>query len=1016
MKKLRYGLIPLILIICMAFSLFAVSCTSGKLATPQNVTINLDNYLLEWERVENARGYEIEAESTDTGEKEYFNVGSTKVSCSLQSLAEGDYVVRVKATAGSSADHSDSDWSVGVSVNKDYYSGCSFSLINNGTEYEVSGWTRPGDGTTSIVIPAVYRDKPVVGIGDSAFKNKSTLTAVEIEETEDGGNLRYIGKNAFYGCSKLKSIIIPESVTELGEGCFHSCRVLESIKIPSGVTEIPNSAFLYCRELSDIDLGCVETIGTSAFYGCGKQTTDDGRALTKIDIPDTVETVGNKAFADCSLLETVTIGCGVETISDYAFQLDSDLKNVEFRENDDGGTALREIGEYAFASCTSLESVKLPRGVETISDFAFNRDSELEYINIPDSVEKIGRSAFLNTKIYNEQADAMFVYVGQTPPNGSDDENLWIVSVNEGNATDDAKKDLNTSYFDERTVGIADYAFSEVKNFQEIMIPDGVKYIGADAFYKSSFWSVVLEGSSQRAPAGREPVYIGDEAFKSMSSLNNLLFYDRGSTRYPAVKSIGDEAFNGCSGISDVVISESLEHVGKDAFYGTGVEADEYGVKYIGGGSYSFASLWVVGYDEDSILSQVELNANTDGVADYAFDGASTLQIVRNLDCASYVGEGAFYKCKLLQTAFLSDTITDIPDYTFYGCSTLNRIGDGETYYSNLRTIGRSAFYDCDALTSANFGASSLDYIGKYAFYGCSNLRTVTLDEGLREIDDYAFYKAGISKIDFPSTLERIGSKAFYKCTDLTEIDFEDSSEHDMVIGDYAFYKAGYEAPQYDDAGNLTNPDRVNLTTLKIPGKAKEIGDYAFYKCCGVTSLTICEGVEKIGVGAFGSLSITSLRIPSTVVEIGNYAFKSCSDVVSLIVPSTVEIIGDHAFYGMSKATLYTDTNSYLGQWSMRMNSSYRPMVWGCELAEDENGLYVYSVTVTEDTFSNVVRLDPTEDETEGYEKLCGEPTREGYTFAGWATAEGGGPVYAAEGIDQVPVGTTVYAVWVTIG
>ncbi|MCD8206523.1 MAG: leucine-rich repeat protein [Bacteroidales bacterium] len=1022
MKTLKRIIIPAILTVCVALSLFAAACAGGRLDTPRNVEINLDNYTLSWDRVEHARGYEVEARSDDTGESEYFTVASTKISCSLQTLAEGAYRVRVRATAGSSADYSNSDWSAWVAVNKDYYSGCSFTLINNNTEYEVSGWTKPGDGTTDIVIPKEYRGKPVVGIGEGAFKSKSALTSVVIEEDGGGGNLRYIGKNAFYACTKLESINIPESVTELGEGCFHSCRVLTGIKIPSGVKEIPNSAFLYCRGLADIDLGCAETIGSSAFYGCGKQPVTEGEALTEIYIPDTVKTIGDKAFADCSLLETVSIGCGVETISDYAFQLDSGLASVEFREDSDGKSALREIGEYAFASCTALESVTLPQGVETISDYAFNRDYELEYINIPETVKKIGNSAFLNTKLYTDQADEMFVYVGKNvPKNATGTNKLWIVKVNEDSADDDAKKSLAFSRFEENTAGIADYAFADVKSFNQIMIPSYIEYIGDYAFYESSFWSVVLEGSTVDNATRREPVYIGSYAFAKMKSLSNLLFCDKsdtGATRYPAVKEIGDHAFYNSSQVQDsFCISETLERVGGYAFSGTKIEADSDGVKYIGTDSSSTAR-WVVGNDSSKLAAKVTLDEKVRGVADYAFTQASTLQTVDNLYKATYVGEGAFYRCKLLEAVALSESITEIADYTFYGCASLTRIGDAETYYESLQSIGRSAFYECDALASLNLSWTKLEYIGKYAFFNCSHLREInfnTTDERLVEIDDCAFYKSGLSGITLPSTVERIGSKAFYKCTDLTNLTILDSSEHDMVIGDYAFYKAGYEAPEYDDDGNLLNPDRENLETLVIPGKVKEIGNYAFYKCKGVTSLTLREGVEKIDKGAFGELSITSLRIPSSVTEIGEYAFKGCSEVKSLIIPSTAMTIGDHAFYGMSGATFYTDAEDYLGEWSSRLNSSYRPMVWGCELGEDENGPYVYSVTVTEDTFANVVRLDPAEGEKTGYEKLCGAPVREGYEFAGWATTPGGGAVYTAEDMDRAPVGTTLYAVWVEV-
>ncbi|MCD8206895.1 MAG: leucine-rich repeat domain-containing protein, partial [Bacteroidales bacterium] len=345
MKKVRFVFVPLI-IICLMLSVFAVACAYEKLDTPQNVSINLDNYYMYWSKVDHARGYQIEVKSDDGDETkhQYFDVGSSKVSYSLQVLEEGDYQVRIKATAGTSASYSDSNWSAWIGLNKDYYSGCSFSLVNNGTAYEVTGWTKPTDGTTDITIPDEYRDLPVIGIADSAFKSKTTLTSIVI-----GSNVQYIGKNAFYSCTKLLSVEIPESVTEIGEGAFHSCRSLTSVRIPSGVTELSSSAFLYCRALENIDLGSVESIGSSAFMGCNSGN------LTEIVIPDSVSSIGEKAFADCSGLTDVVIGSGVGEIPAYAFQNDKALKKVEFKADEDRGSALTAIDDYAFSGCTALE-------------------------------------------------------------------------------------------------------------------------------------------------------------------------------------------------------------------------------------------------------------------------------------------------------------------------------------------------------------------------------------------------------------------------------------------------------------------------------------------------------------------------------------------------------------------------------------------------------------------------------------------------------------------------------------
>ena len=108
-------------------------------------------------------------------------------------------------------------------------------------------------------------------------------------------------------------------------------------------------------------------------------------------------------------------------------------------------------------------------------------------------------------------------------------------------------------------------------------------------------------------------------------------------------------------------------------------------------------------------------------------------------------------------------------------------------------------------------------------------------------------------------------------------------------IGDYAFFRCS------------------GLTSLTLPSGVTEIGDYAFFRCSGLTSLTIPSGVTEIGGNAFYCCSgLTSLTIPSGVTKIGDSAFDFCSGLTSLTIPSSVTWIGDNAFSGCSGLTSLT--------------------------------------------------------------------------------------------------------------
>ena len=131
-------------------------------------------------------------------------------------------------------------------------------------------------------------------------------------------------------------------------------------------------------------------------------------------------------------------------------------------------------------------------------------------------------------------------------------------------------------------------------------------------------------------------------------------------------------------------------------------------------------------------------------------------------------------------------------------------------------------------------------------------------------------------------------------------------------LGDYAFYGCS-------GLTSLTIPSSVTsiggeafygcsgLTSLTIPSSVTSIGDYAFFGCSSLTSLTIPSSVTSIGNNAFyGCSSLTSLTIPSSVTSIGYAAFSDCSSLTSLTIPSSVTSIGEAAFYGCSSLTSLT--------------------------------------------------------------------------------------------------------------
>jgi hypothetical protein len=225
-------------------------------------------------------------------------------------------------------------------------------------------------------------DYSVTSIGNSAFYGCSGLTSITIPNS-----VTSIGNSAFYGCSGLTSITIPNSVTSIGEYAFSNCRGLTSVTIPNNVTNIENSAFHGCSGLTSITIGSgVTGIGEGAFAGCS--------GLTSITIPNSVTSIGEVAFLLCRGLTSITIGNGVTSIGSSAFYGCSGLTSITIPNS------VTNIDSSAFWGCSGLTSITIGSGVTDIGENAFANCPELTDMTcLAENVPSINGYAFFLTYI-----------------------------------------------------------------------------------------------------------------------------------------------------------------------------------------------------------------------------------------------------------------------------------------------------------------------------------------------------------------------------------------------------------------------------------------------------------------------------------------------------------------------------------------------------------------------------------------------------------------------------------------
>ena len=222
------------------------------------------------------------------------------------------------------------------------------------------------------------------------------------------------------------------------------------------------------------------------------------------------------------------------------------------------------------------------------------------------------------------------------------------------------------------------------------------------------------------------------------------------------------------------------------------------------------------------------------------------------------------------------------------------------TIPNSVTSIGSSAFWNCDSLTSITI-PNSVTSIGWYAFLGCSSLKSITIPNSVTSIGWYAFYQcSSLSSIVIPNSVTNIEKEAFYGCSSLSSITIPNSVK---TIGDGAFERC------------------KSLTSITIPNSVRYIGKSAFAGCSSLSSITIPNSVTSIGKGAFYECSsLSSITIPNSVTSIGDETFYKCSSLSSITIPNSVTSIGSYAFsYCNSlqeiicKATTPPETNISLG-------------------------------------------------------------------------------------------------------
>ena len=410
-----------------------------------------------------------------------------------------------------------------------------------------------------------------------------------------------------------------------------------------------------------------------------------------------------------------------------------------------------------------------------------------------------------------------------------------------------------------------------------------------------------------------------------------------------SVTSIGECAFNQCSGLTSITIPESVTSIGDAAFI------------------------------QCNSLTSITIPNSVTSIGSSAFSYSSNLTSVTIGNSVTSIGESAFNQCYGLTSVVIGNSVTSISEKAFYCCSSLTSI----TIPNSVTSIGEKAFWGCGSLTSVTIG-SDVTSIGNYAFERCSSLTSITI----------------------PNSVTSIGERAFYLCTSLTSIIVESgNTKYDSRNNCNAILKTSTNT-LIVGCMNTTIPESVTsigsnafygssgLTSITIPNSVTNIGSSAFSSCTSLTDVyCYAENVPETDNSAFeySSYSSAILHVPAGSLE----AYKTTApwrrfgQIVPMIFYLTYIVDGEvYKTYEIEVGTSITPEPA-------PNKEGYTFSGW----SEIPETMPAHDVTVTgyfiPNNYSLTYFVDGQVYKT--YTVAYGStitpepaPTKEGYTFSGW--------------------------------
>ncbi|MBR4084626.1 MAG: leucine-rich repeat protein [Lachnospiraceae bacterium] len=429
---------------------------------------------------------------------------------------------------------------------------------------------------------------------------KGTAPKVIIPSEIDGAVVTYIAEGAFYQCSDLQVVEIPESVVGIGPWAFAETD-LRNVTIPTSVKKIDEAAFCRCRMLEEANLlNGVKEIARGAF---------SETALKEIIIPNSVMVVGESAFAYCTQLIYAYLPSDLEKVADYMFNGCTSLQQLDipksvtvigdfafaetfFEKVCLSETNIVQMGAGAFSECPDLKYVELPETLVRIDNGAFQMCYNLETVVVPEEIKAINYNAFFDSiNVQVVKGEKVYNY-----------DTYWEMA-------DDLSEKLALDFQYEITkngVYIAEY----IGNDKVVVVPDAIE--------------------------GTKVTAIGKEAFAKCESMEFL-------SLPTSINQIEENAFADCINLRTIAGEDGVTEVNYGAYRGTGIEQVEiplvqqnveycmfYGCPYLTSVYIPEGMVRIeeFAFSECKSLTELRIPNSVEQIASNAFDGSEKLTLI----------------------------------------------------------------------------------------------------------------------------------------------------------------------------------------------------------------------------------------------------------------------------------------------------------------------------------------------------------------------------------------------------